>query len=233
MKQKTPLLLVPGLLCDEALWSNQLSGLSDIADCTVTDMRHDDTISGMAKRILDNAPDRFALCGLSMGGYCSLEIMRQAPDRVEKLALLDTSARPDNTEKQETRRRLMEWTRQGKFDAVLKALLPFFIHPMRMTEGNFKSIIEDSANNIGPDVFLNQQKAIMSRIDSRDSLSSITCPTLVMCGDQDELTPPELHREMADAITNSELVIVEDCGHLSPLERPDVATPALRNWLLS
>jgi pimeloyl-ACP methyl ester carboxylesterase len=230
---KPTLLLLPGLLCDEALWADQSDKLSDVADCIVTDMSRDDTMSGMAKRILDEAPERFSLCGLSMGGYCALEIMRQAPERVERLALLDTSARSDSENKTAVRRRQISLVQYGDFGVVLTELLPLFIHPDRLTTGNFFKTIQSSALAIGPESFLRQQNAIISRADSRDLLATIQCQTLVMCGQQDALTPPELHHEMAGAIPNATLVMVEDRGHLAPLERPDVATPALRNWLLA
>jgi len=227
-----PLLLLPGLLCDPALWAHQTENLTDVADCTVTNMTLDDTMSGMAKRILDQAPDTFALCGLSMGGYCALEIMRQAPERVERLALLDTSARADSAEQTERRKHFIGLVKNEDFETVLDDLLPLFIHPRRLTEGHYFTTIRTSAKNIGQAAFLRQQKAIISRIDARPLLPSITCPTLVMCGDQDALTPPDLHEEMADAIPSSHLVVLDDCGHLTPLERPNAATQALRDWLL-
>jgi len=227
-----PLLLLPGLLCDPALWAHQTENLTDLVDCTVTDMTRDDTMSGMAKRILEQAPDRFALCGLSMGGYCALEIMHQAPERVERLALLDTSARADSADQTARRKRLIDLTQDDDFDTVLDELLPLFIHPRRLTEGLYFATIRTSAQNVGPEAFLRQQKAIISRADARPLLPSITCPTLVMCGDQDGLTPRDLHEEMADAIPSADLIVLDDCGHLTPLERPNAATQALRDWLL-
>jgi len=227
-----PLLLLPGLLCDPALWAHQTENLTDVADCTVTDMTQDDTMSGMAKRILDQAPDTFALCGLSMGGYCALEIMRQAPERVERLALLDTSARADSADQTIRRRQLINLIQDDDFETVLGELLPLFVHPRRLTEGHYFATIRTSALNIGQDAFLRQQKAIMSRTDARPLLPSITCPTLVMCGDQDALTPRDLHEEMADTIPSANLIVLDDCGHLTPLERPNAATQALKDWLL-
>jgi len=229
----TPLFLLPGLLCDEALWAHQIEHLGDVAECVVADMTQDDTMSGMARRVLDGAPEKFALCGLSMGGYCALEIMRQAPERVERLALLDTSARPDSVEQTARRKRLIDVTQQGDFETVLDELLPLFIHPRRLSEGDCFATIRTSAQRIGQDAFFRQQRAIMTRKDSRSLLPMIRCPTLVMCGDQDVLTPPDLHEEMAEVISSAQLVEIEDCGHLTPLEQPDVATAALRGWLRS
>jgi pimeloyl-ACP methyl ester carboxylesterase len=228
---KTPLLLLPGLLCDQALWAHQLENMNDVADSVVTDMTRDSTMAGMAKRILDSAPERFALCGLSMGGYCALEIMRQAPERVERLALLDTSARPDTAEQTERRLEFIETVQDNNFEDVLDALLPLFILPRRQTEGDFYKIIRSSATTLGQEVFIRQQQAIMSRGDGREILASINCPSLILCGDQDALTPPDLHHEMAQLIPNATLNIVEDCGHLAPLERPQTTTAALKAWL--
>jgi len=228
-----PLLLLPGLLCDEALWAHQTDHLADVAECIVTDMTQDVTMSGMARRILDNAPERFSLCGLSMGGYCALEIMRQAPQRVDRLALLDTSARPDIDAQTVRRKQLVDMVKRGEFETALEELLPLFIHPRRLTEGDFLATIQRSAEAIGPDAFLRQQQAIMSRNDSRPLLPSVHCPTLIMCGINDALTPPDLHEEMANQISSARLVVIDDCGHLSPLERPAAATDALRSWLLT
>ncbi len=233
MQNRVPLLLLPGLLCDEALWANQMESLADIADCQVTDMTRDTIMSGMAKRILDEAPEHFALCGLSMGGYCALEIIRQAPHRVDRLALLDTSPYADTEERKERRRKHEALAEAGRFEDILEELLPNFIHPDRVKQGPYMEIIRASAENIGPQAFVRQLHALMSRADSYELLADIRCPTLVMCGREDALTPLALHEEMASVIPDARLVVVEDCGHLTPLEQPDVATPALRDWLLS
>lgn len=233
MQKRVPLLLLPGLLCDQALWADQVEKLDDIADCHVTDMTQDITMAGMAKRILDEAPEHFTLCGLSMGGYCALEIVRQAPERVERLALLNTSPYADTEERKERRIKHAVLAEAGQFETILDELLPNFIHPDRVAQGPYMEIIRASAHNIGPQAFVRQLSALMSRANSYEMLSHIQCPTLVMCGREDALTPLALHEEMASAIPGAQLVVIEHCGHLTPLERPDVATPALRSWLLS
>ena len=231
MPTKMPLILLPGLLCDRALWEPQLAGLADIAEMTVGDLTHDDSMAGMAQSVLAAAPERFALAGLSMGGYASLEIMRQAPERVVRLALLDTSARPDTPEQTAQRRSLIGMCEAGEFKGVTPRLLPRWIHPSRVNDKALTETVMAMTARVGRDAFIRQQTAIMGRADSRPGLSRIQCPTLVLCGREDEATPVEAHREMAADIPNARLVIVPECGHLSTLERPEAVNTALRRWL--
>ena len=227
----TPLVLLPGLLCDAALWRHQTATLGDAAAFTMGDFTHDDSIEAMARSVLIEAPETFALAGLSMGGYVALEIMRQAPERVTRLALLDTSARPDTPEQTERRGGLIELARMGQFKGVTPRLLPMLIHPDRLGDAELTGTVMAMAERTGKDAFLRQQSAILKRIDSRPHLAAIRCPALVLCGRQDTLTPLEAHQEMADAIPRASLVVVEDCGHLAPLEQPHAVSAALRYWL--
>lgn len=231
MTAKTPLILLPGLLCDRALWEPQLAALGDIAEMTVGDLTRDDSMAGMAKSVLATAPPRFALAGLSMGGYASLEIMRQAPERVERLALLDTSARPDMPAQTKDRQELIRLAQQGSFKGVTPRLLPRWVHPSRVNDPELVRTVTEMTQRVGRDAFVSQQTAIMGRPDSRPSLSRIHCPTLVLCGHEDAATPVELHREMAADIADARLVIVPECGHLSTLERPERVNDELRRWL--
>lgn len=232
MNGRIPLILLPGLLLDSGLWAAQLTGLADVADMTVADLTQDDSMTAMARRVLDGAPPRFALAGLSMGGYVSFEIMRQAPERVARLALLDTSARPDTAEQTASRRNLMQMCEQGKFKGVTRRLLPQWIHPSRVNDAAVADAVLSMTARVGRDTFLRQQTAVIGRADSRPGLSHIHCPTLVLCGHEDKATPVELHREIATDIPNARLVIVPECGHLSPLERPETVNAALRSWLV-
>ncbi len=229
---KTPLILLPGLLCDEALWAHQSETLSDIADITVADLSQDETIQGMAERVLDSAPETFALAGLSMGGYVAQEIMRQAPERVERLALLDTSSRPDSPENTEQRKGFIEQLELGDFKGVTSRLLPLLVHQDRLSDDALIAVIQSSAQNVGPEAYIRQQKGVMTRPDGRQSLKKVTCPALVLCGRQDALTPLALHEEMAAAIPGASLVVIEDCGHLAPLERPHAVSAVMRYWLV-
>lgn len=229
MTTKTPLLLLPGLLCDRALWEPQLAALADVADMTVGDLTRDDSMAGMARSVLAAAPPRFALAGLSMGGYVSLEIMRQAPERVERLALLDTSARPDRPEQTRDRQELIALAKQGRFKGVTPMLVSRWVH--RMDQPQIVETVTAMTRRVGGEAFIRQQTAIMGRPDSRPGLARINCPTLVLCGREDAVTPVELHREMAADIAGARLVIVPECGHLPPLERPEAVNDALRRWL--
>jgi pimeloyl-ACP methyl ester carboxylesterase len=227
-----PLILLPGLLCDEALWSHQTRYLSEIADITVADLTGCDSVAALAADVLAKAPPRFALAGLSMGGYVALEIVRQAPERVAKLALIDTNARSDTDEQRRKRRGLMALADRGEFRGVTPRLLPVLIHPDRTNDAELTGEVMAMAERVGRDAFLRQQKLIMDRPDSRPMLPSIACPTLVLCGRQDAISTLEMHAEMADAIPGSRLAVVEECGHLASLERPHATTAMMRDWLV-
>lgn len=228
---KTPLVLMPGLLCNDALWRHQIDTLADVAEVTVADMSRDESLKGMAERMLAAAPERFALAGLSMGGYAAFEVMRLAPQRVERLALLDTSARADTEERRDERLKAMNLVERGNFQGMTRKLLPWFVHEDRVDDERLMSIIKKSAQDVGNEAFIRQQTAIMGRPDSRADLARIACPTLVLCGRQDRMTPPALHDEMAAEIPGARLVVVEDCGHLAPLEQPHAVSAVLRYWL--
>lgn len=231
MANRTPLILLPGLLCDTALWRGQVDDLADIAAPSVADMTRDDSVAAMARRVLAAAPPRFALAGLSMGGYVAQEIMRQAPERVERLALLDTSARADTAEQTARRRGLIELAEKGEFRGVTPRLLPVFLHPSRLEDAALTGAVRAMTERVGKDAFLRQQNAIMARPDSRPSLAAIQCPTLVLCGRDDQLTPLELSEEIAALIRGARLAIVENCGHLSTMERPWEVSVLMRQWL--
>ncbi len=229
---KEPLVLLPGLLCDPALWAPQITTLSDVAGpIMVADLTRHDSLAEMAAATLEEAPDRFALAGLSMGGYCAFEIMRQAPQRVTRLALLDTSARQDTEEQRSRRRGLIELAQKGEFKGVTPRLLPLFLHQDRLGDEALTSTVRSMAERVGKDAFLRQQTAIMGRPDSRLGLGRIACPTLVLTGRQDVLTPPAMSEEIAAGISGSRLVLVEECGHLTTIERPEAVNATFRDWL--
>ncbi len=227
-----PLVLVPGLLCDGELWTHQRRHLADITLITVADTLQDDSIEAMAQRLLESAPPRFALAGLSMGGYIALEVLRQAPERVARLALLDTSARLDQPELTARRRGLIELAQKGKFRGVTPRLLPMLIHPDRLADADLVATITRMAENTGRDAFIRQQTAILNRPDARAGLTAIQAETIVICGRQDSITPQPVAEEMAAAIPGAHLHIIGNCGHLAPLERPQIVTGLMRNWLL-
>lgn len=231
MTERPHLLLLPGLLCDARLWRPQVEALSGCADIAIADMTRDDTMAGMARRALDDAPERFALAGLSMGGYAAFEIMRQAPERVTKLALLDTGARADTAEQTTRRADLISLADRGEFKAISPRLLPLFVHESRLADEALIADVTAMADSVGKEAFLRQQKAIMGRPDSRPRLAEISCQTLVLCGRDDVLTPPELSTEIAELIPGAELLLIDDCGHLSTMEQPAPVNAALKSWL--
>ena len=230
---KTTLLLLPGLLCDRALWAAQIEALSDVCDPWVADLTRDETMEGMARRVLEAAPARsFALAGFSMGGYVALEIMRQAPDRVMRLALLDTRARADGAEDGEWRLQMMQLAQSERGFAPINArMLPLLVHPSRVNDSALVDAIRGMAERTGIPAYLRQQRAIMSRVDFRPVLTQVRCPTLVLCGRDDLLTPLALHVEIEGLVEGARLSILEQCGHMSTMERPHEVNMELRLWL--
>lgn len=222
------LVLLPGLICDGRLWRDVMSGLE--ARSVVADLTQDDTISTMAARTLAAAPPRFALAGLSMGGYVAFEIMRQAPERVTHLALFDTSARADTEERRETRRKGIEMIGQGKFIGVSRGLLGQLVAPHHLGTPLAEEV-QAMSERVGGDAYIRQQQAIMGRVDSRPFLQDIAVPTLVGVGALDKMTPPELAEEMAAGISGAELVVFPDAAHLPTMENPQAVVDAMREWL--
>lgn len=230
---KQPLVLLPGLLCDAALWEPQLSDLADIADFFVADLTAHETMKDMAAAVLRDAPwKEFALAGLSMGGYVAQEIVRQAPQRVKKLALLDTRSRPEEPLETERRHQFIKLAQSERgFMPVTTRLLPFLLHPSRVKEAPLVKVIREMAERTGVEAYVRQQTAIIARPDFRPDLAKIQCPTLVLCGREDQLTPLSDSEFIAAAIPGAKLVVVEECGHMSTLERPEAVNRAMRKWL--
>jgi pimeloyl-ACP methyl ester carboxylesterase len=188
-------------------------------------------MAGIAKRILDNAPPRFALAGHSMGGYVCLEIWRQAPERVTRLALLNTYSRSDPPELAEHRRRWIADVQQGGYRVMLERMFADAVHPNLSNEAALKQVILDMGEEVGPEAFVRQVEAIMTRADARPLLASITCPTLVLTSDTDRSVPNQASFAMAEAIPGAKLIIIPECGHLPSLEKPEALTAALLDWL--
>ncbi|MBB5694759.1 alpha/beta fold hydrolase [Muricoccus pecuniae] len=224
------LLLLPGLLCDARLWRDQLAGLADVADPVVADLTLDSDVATMAARAIASVEGPFALAGLSMGGYVALEVMRRAPGRVERLALFDTSARQDTPEGSRQRRGLISLTRSGQFRGVTPRLLPRLLHE-RNLGGPLAGEVMEMAERVGREAFLRQQAAILGRPDSRGDLPGIAVPTMVVCGEADILTPPDLAREIAEGIPGAALHILPGCAHLPSMEEPERVTALMRDWL--
>lgn len=226
------LVLVPGLLCTADLFRSQIAAL-DKRGCAVhvADHAKDASVAAIAGRILADAPPRFALAGLSMGGYVAFEILRQAPERVERLALLDTSARPDMPEQSENRRRLVALAEKKGVSMPAREMFAKLVAPSRADDAELLNTFLAMAEATGTDGFARQQTAIAARPDSRPTLAAVSCPTLVLVGAEDQLTPPPLAEEIAKGIPGARLAVIPGAGHLSTLEAPDALNDALAGWL--
>ena len=233
MDNTMPILLVPGLVCSPRIFAPVIPDLWRFGPVTVANHIRDDNMGAIARRILAEAPPHFALAGHSMGGYIAFEIMRQAPQRVAKLALMNTQARPDTPEAGERRRGQIARAKAGEFSAILDELFAGFVHPSRRDDAGLRQLVHDMGDDVGPDAFARQLTAIMSRPDSRPSLAWIKCPTLVLSSDEDNVVPNSLSSEMAAGIPRANLTIIPDCGHLTPPEQPQATTNALVEWLQS
>jgi pimeloyl-ACP methyl ester carboxylesterase len=231
MPESLPIVLIPGLNCSPRLYASQMPALWRFGPVTVADHTRDDSMAAIARRILADAPPRFALGGLSMGGYIALEIVRQAAERVAKLALLDTGARADTAEATEKRRVNIAAAEGGRFDEIIDVQFPIYVHPSRANDAILKAEYVAMCHDVGPEAYVRQQKAIMARADSRPLLPSIRCPTLVLVGKEDAATPVELSQEMATAIPGARLIVLRDCGHLSTMEKPELVTAELVAWV--
>ncbi|MCX5515694.1 alpha/beta hydrolase [Kaistia algarum] len=226
-----PIVLVPGLLCSAEVFTPQVAALWPHGPVTVASTMAGETMAEIAASILATAPPRFALAGISMGGYICLEIMRQAPERVNKLALLDTSARPDTPEEITKRRALLTHARTGIFKSLLAQVFVTLLHPAHRDDSAVLDVMIGMGLTVGIGGFARQTEAIIGRIDSRPSLADISVPTLVLVGDSDTLTPPDRSEEIAAAIRGAKLVIVPECGHSSTLEQPEAVNRAMIEWI--
>jgi pimeloyl-ACP methyl ester carboxylesterase len=231
MDNSMPILLVPGLVCSPRIFAPIVPALWRFGPVTIANHIRDDSMGAIAQRILAEAPPRFALAGHSMGGYIAFEIFRQAPERIAKLALMNTQARPDTPEATIRRRGMIGRTQAGEFGAVLDQLFPMFVHPSRVNDRGLRQLISDMGEDVGPEAFIGQLEAVIGRADSRPTLAQITCPTLVLTADQDNTVPNPLSSEIADGIHGAKLVVLRDCGHMVQVEQPQATVDALVEWL--
>jgi pimeloyl-ACP methyl ester carboxylesterase len=231
MDNTMPILLVPGLVSSPRIFTPLMPALWRLGPVTVANHIRDDNMGAIARRILAEAPPRFALAGHSMGGYIAFEIMRQAPERVAKLALINTQARPDTADATARRQGMIARAQSGGFLGVLDELFPGFVHPSREGDATLRQLIYDMGDDVGVEAFIRQQTAVIGRPDSRPTLAWIKCPTLVLTGDQDNTIPNSLSMEMASGIPGAKLVVLPNCGHLPQVEQPQPTADALTEWL--
>jgi pimeloyl-ACP methyl ester carboxylesterase len=231
MMQSLPLVLVPGLTCTARLYGPQVAALWPFGQVAVADHRRDSDMAVIAARILKDAPPRFALAGLSMGGYIAFAMLRLAPERIARLALLDTSARRDTPEQIAGRNTQIAMAQSGRYGEIPDLSIPRYLNAKHQRDERLTGIVRQMIAETGPEAFVFQLKAIMSRPDSRPMLPSIRCPTLVIVGDADVATPPEVNKEIADGIPSAKLTVIPDSGHLTTLEQPEAVNAALAEWL--
>lgn len=224
------LFLLPGLLCDAQIWEHQTAALSKSAEILIPDFRHVRSITAMAQIVVDLAPERLFIAGHSMGGRVALEVYRMAPARVERLALLDTGIHPRKPTEEASRHELIDLARREGMDALAARWLRPMLHPDHMA---LLAPLTEMISRSTPDTFENQQRALLDRPDARSVLPLIQCPTLVLCGQEDAWSPAAQHQEIASLISGSTLVVVEECGHMSPVEQPGAVTTALMNLIHS
>lgn len=229
---QTPILLVPGLNCTAEIFAPQILALWPHGPVTIASTMTGNTIAEMAAAILATAPPRFALGGISMGGYLCLEIFRRAPDRVLKLALLDTSARPDSAAQSAGREARIAEAQAGNFEAVVAQQFPVVVDPKHVDDLALRAVHVGMGLAIGSEAYIRQQRAIIGRPDSRPTLPAIKVPTVVIVGENDQLIPVEFSREIADGIAGAKLVIIPDAGHLSSIEQPERVNATLVSWLV-
>jgi pimeloyl-ACP methyl ester carboxylesterase len=226
-----PIVLIPGLLCTVRIYEHQVQALGQRHPVLLANHWSHSSMAEIAGSILDIAPETFALAGTSMGGYVALEIMRQAPDRVAKLILLSTSAKPDTPERSEGRRKLVATVRQEGVRTAIKTMWPNLVHPARHEDLPLLSIFNEMADELGPDAFARQIDAIIGRADSRPDLPKIKVPTLVVAGADDKLITPDNSKEIADGIPGARLETVAYCGHMGMIERPETYTRLLGEFV--
>ncbi len=227
---KSNLLLLPGLLCDETVWREQVAFFSGRANVATADYGDADRITGMAEVALADAPPRFALAGHSMGARVALEVVRLAPERVERLALLDTGIHPVKPNEREKRMELVTLAREEGMQALCDAWLPPMLHPDRRNDESFMAPLVAMVKRSTPERFATQIEALLNRPGTEAVLSSLECPLLVGVGRQDEWSPVDQHKDILNKTGRGRLAVFEDAGHMAPFEAPESVNSALLEW---
>lgn len=231
MTQRPAIAFACAHLTDERLYAHAMAALAPTHDCRVFVFREQDSMAAMADALLAGMPGRFTLVGLSLGGYVAFEVIRKALQRLERLALIDTTAVADHPARREGRLKDIARVQQGGIDALIPELPSRWLLPAHVQRPELVQLMGDMARSVGAQGQFNQQTAMLARPDSHADLARVRVPTLVMCGRQDPVTPLADHEAMAACVAGSKLVVIEDCGHLSTIEQPSAVTDALLRWL--
>jgi len=226
------MVMVPGMMCDERIFSPQIEELSQNLEVTIADISNFSSVRELASDVLKKAPKKFSLLGHSMGGIVAMEIYSQEPNRIEKLILMDTNPKAELDEVKLKREPQIREVNNGKLIEVMRDEMK----PNYLAESENKtsvlSICMDMALNLGPDVFINQSRALQSRLDQQNTIQSIKIPVLIMCGSEDKLCPVERHEMMHNMISDSDLKIINNAGHMPTLEQPRETTEVIKEWLM-
>lgn len=225
------LILLPGLAGNAAMWRPQLQALAGrqprVAD---VHMRHD-SIEAMAAALLAEVPGRLVLCGASMGGMLAMEAARQAPQRIAGLALLGTDPNPESADMRQLREAAIALFSQGRLREVIEPNVGYAFHPDNALKPGLVDAYLEFVLEAGPEQLIRQNRAVIARPDARSHLPRLECPVLVMCGEDDRLTPPEKSRQIAALCPQARLVMVPRCGHMLTMEQPDFVNATLQEWL--
>ena len=233
---KKSLVLVPGLLCDQGIWSFQIDALADLAEIHVANHGEVDSLGGLAETIIREAPPRFAIAGHSMGGRVALEVARRVPERLIGFAILDTgyeAVAPGEAGEREAagRRSMLALARRSGMGAMARNWLQGMVHPARLTDSELIEPIVEMFQRRTPDFYALQIHALLNRPDAKAVFAGIRCPSLVLCGRDDLWAPPSRHEVMAKMLRHSTFGIIPNCGHMSPVERPRAVNEAFRSWI--
>lgn len=228
---REPLILLPSQLCNARIWQPQIEALADLVEASAAALPERDTVSAMAGAVLDSAPSRFSLAAHGMGGFVALEMLRQQPARIGRLALLGTLASADGPAQIARRESYSRLVEAGRFEEIIEQRIAMLFHPDHARDRELTAVARRMAEETGPVRFLEQQRAIIGRIDSRPHLGRIGCPTLVIGARQDAVAPPTAVQELADGIPRARVAMIEHCGHFMQLEQPLAVTAELRAWL--
>jgi pimeloyl-ACP methyl ester carboxylesterase len=231
MRHRPCVVFACGQLLTAECWAPQMAALGPDFELHIADHSHDDSIAGIAERLLETAPASFDLVAHAMGGFVAFEVMRRQPQRVRSLVLASTLASADGPAQTERRQGYIRLVEAGNFDGVVEERIPILLHPARREDVALLDVVRRMAAETGPAVFLRQQRAIMGRIDSRPSLTTIACPTLLVRGEDDAIATLAQQQEMLDLLPNARLESLPHAGHLVTLERPRTMAALLRNWL--